>query len=168
MPIDPTTSGIVDDLNHPHNIYDGHVTAEARDQIKDLTGTKPPIMVGDHGYRGTDMVTALAEVGTQVITPVNLRKSIKGTAEHRRLRKLLAKRSRIEAVIGHLKAEHRLCRNYLHGVLGDELNVLLAAVGWNLKKLMRLLWLLPNRLFERLEMSFGMWDRSDRGRVVLA
>ena len=97
---------------------------------------------------------------------VNFRKLIKGTVEHRRLRKLLAKRSRIEAVIGHLKAEHRLCRNYLHGVLGDELNVLLAAVGWNLKKLMRLLWLLPGQLFEALEMAFGMCNRSDRERVV--
>jgi IS5 family transposase len=84
------------------------------------------------------------------------------------LRKLLAKRPRFDAVIGHLKAEHRLCRNYLHGVLGDELNVLLAAVGWNLKKLMRLLWLLPYRLFESLELALSMWDRSDRGRVVLA
>ena len=167
LAIDPTTCVIVGALNHQQNVYDGHVTADAREQIEDLTGTKPTIMVGDHGYRGTDMVTALAEDGTQVITPVNLRKSIKGTVEHRRLRKLLAKRSRIEAVIGHLKAEHRLCRNYLHGVLGDELNVLLAAVGWNLKKLMRLLWLLPERLFESLEMVIAMWDRSDRGRVVL-
>ncbi len=56
----------MDDLNHPHNIYDGHVTAEAREQIEDLTSTKPTIMVGDHGYRGTNMVTALAEDGTYV------------------------------------------------------------------------------------------------------
>ncbi len=26
-------------LNHQHNVYDGHVTAEAREQIEDLTGT---------------------------------------------------------------------------------------------------------------------------------
>jgi hypothetical protein len=71
-------------------------------------------------------------------------------------------------VIGHLKAEHQLCRNYLHGVLGDELTILNAAVGRNLKKLMRVLWLLPEGLFESLEMVIAMWDRSDRGRVVLA
>ncbi len=70
-------------------------------------------------------------------------------------------------MIGHLKAEDRLCRNYLHGILGDELNVLLAAVGWNLKKLMRFLWLLPEGLFESLEMVIAKWDRSNRGRVVL-
>ena len=43
--------------------------------------------------------------------------------------------------IGHLKSGFRLCRNYLHGWEGDELNILLAAAGWNLRKLMRFLWL---------------------------
>ena len=83
-------------------------------------------MVGDHGYRRAELVAAMAEDSTRVITPVDLRKATMGTTEHRKLRKLLAKRSRIQAVIGHLKAEYRLCRNYLHGILGDELNVLLA------------------------------------------
>ena len=48
-------------------------------------------------------------------------------------------RARIEAVIGHLKTDHRLGRNFLHGWLGDEQNVLLAAVGWNIRKLLRFL-----------------------------
>lgn len=124
------------------------------------------VMVGDQDYRGTEVVVAMAEDGTQVVTPVDLRKSIKGTAEHRRLRKLLAKRSRVEAVIGHLKAEHRLCRNYLHGVLGDELNVLLAAVGLNLKKIMRLLWFVPQRLVESLIWCLELFDLSIRERIV--
>ena len=144
------------------------MTAEARDQIQDLTGTKPTVMVGDQGYRGAEVVAAMAEDGTQVVTPVDLRRSIKGTAEHRRLRKLMAKRSRVEAVVGHLKAEHRLCRNYLHGVLGDELNLLLAAVGWNLKKLMRLIWLVPQRLAESLIRCLELFDLSIRERVVFA
>lgn len=129
LAIDPANCIIVGVLNHQQNIYDGHVTAEARDQIWDLTGTKPAIMIGDHGYRGAEVVAALAEDGTRVITPVDLRRSTKGTSEHRRLGKHLARRSWIEAVIGHLKAEHRLCRTYLQGVLGDERKVLLAAVG---------------------------------------
>jgi len=166
LAIDPASCVIVGALNHQQNVYDGHITAEARDQIQDLTGTKPAIMIGDHGYRGAEEVAALAEDGTRVITPVDLRRSIKGTSEHRRLRKYLARRSRIEAVIGHLKAEHRLCRNYLHGVLGDELNVLLAAVGWNIKKLLRLLWLLPQGLIERIEVALVMCERSGPGRVV--
>jgi transposase, IS5 family len=35
-------------------------------------------------------------------------------------------------VIGHLKAEHRMGRNYLKGPEGDRTNAVLAAVGYNL------------------------------------
>lgn len=168
LAIDPVSGVIVGALNHQQNVYDGHVTPEARDQIQDLTGTKPTVMVGDQGYKGADLVAAMAEDGTRMITPVDLRKATKGTAEHRKLRKLLAKRSRIEAVIGHLKAEHRLCRNYLHGILGDEFNVLLAAVGWNLKKLLRLLWRIPEQLLNDLESAVTRFEQPFSGRVVLA
>jgi IS5 family transposase len=39
-------------------------------------------------------------------------------------------------VIGHLKTDHRLSRNYLKGFIGDEINLLLAATAFNLKKWM--------------------------------
>jgi IS5 family transposase len=42
----------------------------------------------------------------------------------------------IEPVIGHLKSDHRLSRNYLKGFIGDEINLLLAAAAFNLKKWM--------------------------------
>jgi IS5 family transposase len=47
------------------------------------------------------------------------------------------RRASIEPIIGHLKTDHRLCRNYLKGWLGDEMNVILAAAGWNLRRLLR-------------------------------
>ena len=50
LAIDPVSGVIVGALNHHHTVYDGHVPPEARDQIQDLTGTKPTVMVGDHGY----------------------------------------------------------------------------------------------------------------------
>ena len=43
----------------------------------------------------------------------------------------------IEAVIGHLKSDHRLGRNFLSGFLGDEINVLMAAAAFNFKKWLR-------------------------------
>jgi hypothetical protein len=46
------------------------------------------------------------------------------------------------------------------------MNVLFAAVGWNIKKLLRLLWLLPQGLIERIEKALTMCDRSDPGWVV--
>jgi len=44
--------------------------------------------------------------------------------------------------IGHLKADFRLSRNLLKGQVGDEINVLMAAMAWNLKK-----WLVATAIF---------------------
>jgi hypothetical protein len=43
------------------------------------------------------------------------------------------------AGIGHLNQEHSLDRNYLKGVLGDQIDAILNTAGMNLKKLLR--WL---------------------------
>ncbi|MDN3657627.1 hypothetical protein QWZ08_18385, partial [Ferruginibacter paludis] len=45
-----------------------------------------------------------------------------------------SKRAAIEPVIGHLKRDYRLCRNYLKGILGDNINVILAAAAMNFKR----------------------------------
>ncbi len=42
-------------------------------------------------------------------------------------------------MIGHLKAEHRMGRNYLKGPDGDRINAVLAAAGFNFSLLLR--WL---------------------------
>ena len=55
------------------------------------------------------------------------------------LKKLLKRRSAIEPVIGHLKREHGLGRNLLKGVLGDQMNPLLAASAFNIQKSMSLI-----------------------------
>ena len=55
-----------------------------------------------------------------------------------RIKRELTRRSAIEAVIGHMKAEHmkaegHLSRCYLKGRAGDAANVILSAVGYNLR-----------------------------------
>lgn len=47
------------------------------------------------------------------------------------------RRSAIEAVIGHLKSEYRLGRNYLKGSVGDADNALWAGMDFNLMLLLR-------------------------------
>ena len=47
------------------------------------------------------------------------------------------RRSVIEAIIGHLKSDHRLGKNYMKGMLGDSLNALLAGIGFNFRLLLR-------------------------------
>ncbi len=44
---------------------------------------------------------------------------------------------RIEPVIGHMKAEHRMGRNDLKGRDGDRANTVLAAAGYNFHLLLR-------------------------------
>lgn len=56
--------------------------------------------------------------------------------EKEQKRKKFKRRAAIEPTIGHLKSDHRLSRNYLKGFVGDEINLLLAATAFNLKKWM--------------------------------
>ena len=58
----------------------------------------------------------------------------------------LRRRAAVEPVIGHLKAEHRMGRNYLWFRQGDAANAVLAAAGYNFGRLIRWLGLLL-RLF---------------------
>src|SRR3970282_816838 len=57
----------------------------------------------------------------------------RGIAERRRLQR----RSAIEPVIGHMKSDCRMNRNYLKGSDGDRMNAMLAGAGFNFRKLLR-------------------------------
>jgi IS5 family transposase len=48
---------------------------------------------------------------------------------------MIKRRSAVEPVIGHLKNFGRMSRNYLKGVIGDIINPLISAVGFNLRSL---------------------------------
>ncbi|HQU98677.1 MAG TPA: transposase [Nitrosomonas sp.] len=47
----------------------------------------------------------------------------------------------IESIIGYLKSDYRMARNYLKGLLGDHINLLITAAAWNLKQwLVAIVW----------------------------
>jgi len=46
------------------------------------------------------------------------------------------KRAGIEAVIGHLKSDHKLNRNFYKGIFGNNINVMLVAAAFNFKRMM--------------------------------
>lgn len=110
----------------PGNPYDGHTLAPALEQTARIIGFEPEMAVCDLGYRGHNYE------GPCDIQVVN---------RYRRVSKTLARwwnrRSAIEPVIGHVKSGHRMERNHLRGELGDEINVIFAAAGFNLRKLLR-------------------------------
>ncbi len=53
------------------------------------------------------------------------------------IRREMKRRAAVEPVIGHVKAEHRMERNYLKGRDGDCANAVLAAAGYNFSLLLR-------------------------------
>ena len=61
----------------------------------------------------------------------------------RTMKKRRRRRSAIEPKIGHLKRENRLGRCFLAGLTGDAINVVLAAAGSNLRKLLAALAAAP-------------------------
>ena len=70
-------------------------------------------------------------------TRINIPKPEKNISKEKR--KGHIKRAGIEPVIGHLKENYRLSRNYLKGILGDNMNVIFAAAAMNFRRRM-ILW----------------------------
>jgi len=113
------------------NPYDGHTLKAAHAQVEQLTGVKPAEIFVDKGYRGTQH------------HPENVQVYLSGRKLSGTLKRLLRRRSAIEPVIGHLKQDHRMKRNYLQGKEGDQINALLVGCGFNLRKLTRVFfWLI--------------------------
>ena len=109
------------------NPYDGHTLKDNLEQAKRITGIELEQGTCDLGYRQHNYE------GPGTIHLVNrLRKKIP-----RAIRKLWKRRSAIEPVIGHLKQDNRLNCNRLKGKLGDKLNAILSACGFNFRKLLR-------------------------------
>jgi IS5 family transposase len=122
---------IVGALNIETNKYDGHTLPAALKQIEELRGSRPKVAITDQGYRGRKYYGE-----TEIVNARDLRRQ-KTVYRKRKVKKQLKKRSAIEPVIEHLKSGHRLSRNYLSGVVGDNINVMLAAAGYNFKRLLR-------------------------------
>jgi len=82
----------------------------------------------DRGYRGKSSVN-----GTQIILP---KKALKKDTRYQKdkKRKQCRRRAAIEPIIGHLKSDFRMARNYLKGVIGDHINPLIesARFFWRL------------------------------------
>lgn len=114
----------------PGNPYDGHSLAKVIPSIEAQLGNSPTRFIADAGYRGHK---APADYRLKVYTQGQKRRMTP------QIKRELKRRSAVEPVIGHLKAEHRMGRNYLAGRAGDAANAILAAAGYNFRLLLR--WL---------------------------
>ncbi len=78
-------------------------------------------------------------VGHEAPKPYRVFKSGQKRGVHGQIKKELRRRSAIEAVIGHCKTDGHLGRNFLHRRLGDRINAVMSAVGYNLRLILK--WL---------------------------
>ena len=111
------------------NPYDGHTLAAALEDIRKTVGRVPQRVAVDQGYKGHRI--------TLPHTAVYLTGQRRGVTET--IKRWLKRRAVVEPVIGHAKNDGLLGRNWLAGRAGDRCNALLAAVGFNLRQLLRFL-----------------------------
>ena len=117
----------------PGNPYDGHTLAKIIPAIEQLIGNTIERLHADAGYRGHNAPPAYQ---FKVYTSKQKRRVTP------QIKREMRRRAAVEPVIGHLKNEHRMDRNYLHHPAGDANNAILAAVGYNFSLLLRWLGLL--------------------------
>lgn len=106
--------------------FDGHTLKPVLDQYEQQIGIKPERVYVDKGYRGHGF-----EPKNRVFKS-GQKRGVTGT-----IKQELRRRSVVEPIIGHLKADHHLGRNYLKGTQGDKLNALLSGAGYNFRLLLK-------------------------------
>jgi transposase, IS5 family len=111
----------------PGKPYDGHTLATVIPEIEQLVGAPLQRILTDAGYKGHN-------------APDSHRFKVYTAGQKRRMtdaiKREMRRRSAVEPVIGHAKAEHRMGRNYLTGRAGDAINAVLAAAGYNFRRLL--------------------------------
>jgi IS5 family transposase len=125
----------------PGNPYDGHTLVKVIPAMETLIGNIIERMIADAGYRGHN-------------APLDYKFRVFTSGQKRRvtpqIKREMKRRSAVEPVIGHLKGEHRMGRNYLAHRAGDAANAVLAAAGYNFSLLLRWLRLLLRQMLQQL------------------
>ena len=109
----------------PGNPYDGHTLQQALEQVEILTDTVPSLVLADRGYRGvtpTNPATRLILSHTRRLPP--------------ELKAQLKRRQVVEPMIGHMKSDGLLGRNWLKGEIGDALHAVMCGAGHNLRMIL--------------------------------
>lgn len=133
----------------PGNPYDGHTLRDAIEETQALTGREIERIYVDKGYRGHDAPK-----------PLRVFRSGQKRGVFGAIKRQLKRRSAIEPVIGHMKNDGHLGRNYLKGRAGDAANAVLSAIGHNFRLILAwlrmLLRLLQQAIFAELAIRFSL------------
>lgn len=124
------TTGVIVGALGFRNEYDGHTLEKTLQQTTRLTGSAPKTATVDRGYKGRSKI---GETLIQMPKPFNQKMS---SYRQNKLKQSFKRRAAIEPTISHLKTDHRLSRNFYKGIVGDNINVMLAAAAFNFKRMM--------------------------------
>jgi transposase, IS5 family len=113
------------------NTSDVHTLEQTLTQVKYITGKVPKEAICDRGYRGKKKVE-----NTCITIPHPL-PATSTRYQKEKIRIKFRRRAAIEPIIGHLKQDHRMERNFPKGLPGDFVNCVLAAAGFNMRKMLR-------------------------------
>jgi|LGVC01.1.fsa_nt_gb IS5 family transposase len=125
-----TSKIVVGALAFEGNPYDGHTLEEHLLQTEYLTNKRPKTGIVDRGYKGKKNIN-----GTEILLP-SVPKKNASQYQKQKARKRFRARAGIEPVIGHIKHDHRMLRNFLKGTNGNMMNTILAGTGFNFKKML--------------------------------
>lgn len=125
-----TDTGVIVGAKSFRNEYDGHTLVPVLEQVKELTGKTPKRAKVDRGFKGKKQVGE-----TEILIPSPPKKNL-SYYQRKKISEAHKKRAAIEPIIGHIKADHRLNRNFYMGLVGDSINIMLAAAGFNFKRMM--------------------------------
>jgi IS5 family transposase len=125
---------VVAHREYPDNRHDSTTLGDALEDWVKATGSLPKMLAADRGYRSKEeREPDLLEKVPKVAIP--LKGKIQGPNEQASwFKRLTARRAGLEAIISHLKTDHRMNRSRYKGLVGDHLNVSWAVIAWNTKK----------------------------------
>jgi IS5 family transposase len=129
----------------PGNPYDGHTLRTVIEDTQRLTGREIERAYVDRGYRGHDAPNP------RRVFISGQKRGVVGA-----IKRELRRRSAIEPVIGHMKAQGHLDRCYLKGHAGDAANAILSAVGYNFRRILAWLRILLRLILEHMIASFAI------------
>ena len=124
---------------------DGHTLAKVIPAMEALIGNVIERMIADAGYRGHN---APPDYRYRIFT---------AGQKHRvtpKIKREMKRRSAVEPVIGHLKEDHRMGRNYLAHRAGDAANAVPAAAGYNFRLILAWLRLLLRQILIAIFVAF--------------
>jgi transposase, IS5 family len=128
----------------PGNPYDGHTLGDVIDATETLTGCAIERAYVDKDYRGH------SATNPPRVFISGQKRGVFGV-----IKRELRRRSAIEAVIGHMKTDGHLGRCHLKGREGDAANVILTAVGHNLRLVLTWLSALLRLILLALSQAFA-------------